>query len=57
MGVKYIEMGGQFKDRDSVLWDDGLHLNDAGAYKMGKAIFERIFPRFLSQWGPEVSGD
>ena len=57
MGVKYVEMGGQFKDRDSLLWDDGLHLNDAGAYKMGKAIFERIFPRFLSQRRPGVRGD
>jgi lysophospholipase L1-like esterase len=57
MGVKYVEMGGQFKDRDSYLWDDGLHLNDAGAYKMGKAIFESIFPRFLSQRRPGVRGD
>ena len=23
MGVKYVEMGGQFKDRDAVLWEDG----------------------------------
>ena len=57
IGVKYVEMGGQFKDRDSVLWDDGLHLNDAGAYKMGKAIFDRIFPRFLSQRRPGDRGD
>ena len=57
MGVKYVEMGGQFKERDSVLWDDGLHLNDAGAYKMGKAIFDRIFPRFLPQRRPGDRGN
>jgi lysophospholipase L1-like esterase len=57
MGVKYVEMGGQFKDRDAVLWEDGLHLNDAGAYKMGKAIFDGMFPRFLSRRRQGDRGD
>ena len=39
-----------------MLWDDGLHLNNARAYKMGKVIFEGIFPRFLSQRRQGVGG-
>jgi lysophospholipase L1-like esterase len=43
MGVKYFEMGGSYRDRKSVLCVDGLHLNDVGADKLGREIYNHLF--------------
>ena len=40
-----------YKDRDKILWKDGLQLNNVGADKLGRRIYKEIGHLNLSQGG------